>query len=475
MTPCKPHQFSLRDQIDFARLSGDFNPIHVDPVAARRLLFGEPVVHGVNIVLWSLEQLLDRDSQHHRLESIQAVFLKPLRLHTRCHLEVRDHRAGPLKLTVRTETDVIARITLQWTTIPHPLEIPWSGSGNRRQTPAEPDQYHLSGEIFPHHDSLLIGKLFPNIARKLPSSQVASLLGTSYIIGMEAPGLHSLFTEMSLAFEEGPSPDRISYQTRSFDKRFSLLELTLAGTGVRGTLHALVRPAAFQQPGMATIMSRVDPDAFVGQRALVVGGSRGLGEVTAKLLASGGASVFLTYRDGQEEGERVAADITGHAREAVAGHFDCCAIDGPSAKAIRDWEPTHLYFFASPFIRTGRDDSFSAELFARFSAFYVIGLSDTVSAFAASLKALFYPSSIFVSDMPPHLREYATAKAAAEFLCGQMARRAARALAVATPRLPKMDTDQTVGPTEAIGTDTAGILLQALRDFAALPLPEPGR
>ena len=47
--------FTLDDQLAFAALAGDFNPLHVDPLAARRLIFGEVVVHGVHAVLWALD------------------------------------------------------------------------------------------------------------------------------------------------------------------------------------------------------------------------------------------------------------------------------------------------------------------------------------------------------------------------------------------------------------------------------------
>jgi len=53
--PSLNRAFSLEDQLAFAALSGDFNPIHVDPLLARRLLFGAPVVHGVHLLLWGLE------------------------------------------------------------------------------------------------------------------------------------------------------------------------------------------------------------------------------------------------------------------------------------------------------------------------------------------------------------------------------------------------------------------------------------
>lgn len=48
--------FDAADQSCSAALSGDRNPLHVDALAARRLLTGRPVVHGVHTLL----RLLDR-------------------------------------------------------------------------------------------------------------------------------------------------------------------------------------------------------------------------------------------------------------------------------------------------------------------------------------------------------------------------------------------------------------------------------
>ena len=41
----------------FVALSGDRNPIHVDPIAARRLPFGRRAVHGMHLLLGALEAL----------------------------------------------------------------------------------------------------------------------------------------------------------------------------------------------------------------------------------------------------------------------------------------------------------------------------------------------------------------------------------------------------------------------------------
>jgi hypothetical protein len=39
-------RFGLADQMTFASFSSDFDPIYIDPVASRRLIYGQPVVPG---------------------------------------------------------------------------------------------------------------------------------------------------------------------------------------------------------------------------------------------------------------------------------------------------------------------------------------------------------------------------------------------------------------------------------------------
>ena len=48
------HKYSRTDQLNFSKLSKDFNPIHCDNVESRKLLFGKEIVHGVNLLLTSL-------------------------------------------------------------------------------------------------------------------------------------------------------------------------------------------------------------------------------------------------------------------------------------------------------------------------------------------------------------------------------------------------------------------------------------
>lgn len=59
-----------------------------------------------------------------------------------------------------------------------------------------------------------------------------------------------------------------------------------------------------------------------GKRALVTGGSRGIGAAIALALAENGADVALTYRSSAAEAEAVAKAIEGKGRRAIAIQAD---------------------------------------------------------------------------------------------------------------------------------------------------------
>jgi 3-oxoacyl-[acyl-carrier protein] reductase len=59
-----------------------------------------------------------------------------------------------------------------------------------------------------------------------------------------------------------------------------------------------------------------------GKRALVTGGSRGIGAATARLLARAGASVVIGYRSRRDDAERVVSELRGAGATAHAHAAD---------------------------------------------------------------------------------------------------------------------------------------------------------
>ena len=68
-----------------------------------------------------------------------------------------------------------------------------------------------------------------------------------------------------------------------------------------------------------------------GKRALVTGGSRGIGAAIARQLAADGADVAITYEKSAERAEALAAELRALGRKAVAIQAD--AASGDPAKA----------------------------------------------------------------------------------------------------------------------------------------------
>src|SRR3989338_692035 len=103
----KSRKFTFNDQTVFARLSGDYNPLHVDPTIARRLIYGQPVVHGIHALLWSLDVCLEGQTNPIELSTLKVSFLSPIFLDQEvyCHFTFKDNskfeitlEAGGIKL-----------------------------------------------------------------------------------------------------------------------------------------------------------------------------------------------------------------------------------------------------------------------------------------------------------------------------------------------------------------------------------------
>jgi acyl dehydratase len=66
--------FTEADQQRFAGVSGDRNPMHMDALSARRTPAGEPVVHGIHLLLWALDALARADPGLPPMRRMKAQF-----------------------------------------------------------------------------------------------------------------------------------------------------------------------------------------------------------------------------------------------------------------------------------------------------------------------------------------------------------------------------------------------------------------
>lgn len=454
--------FTLDDQIAFAGLSGDNNPLHVDPVLARRYLFGKPIVHGVHALLWALDQWVVGHAEPFRLTYLQVAFLNQIGLHEEVCCAVVSEQGDRVRLDIFKGKELSVRIVFVW--VP---DDPGHAHWVSQELPEQSPPVALSNGELPSCCGILDLSLNPSAARRLVPSlmrhlcpaQAAVLLGMTRLVGVKCPGLHSIFSELKLTASDTGDLNNITYAVSEFDERYGLVMLAVSAPGLVGTIRAFVRPPPQSQSAFLDLKDGVGDTAFAGQRALVVGGSRGLGEVAAKLLAAGGAQVRLTYRLGKTDAQRVVDEIL-----AGGGRASLCELDilQPRLDQIDPDPPTHLYYFASPLISGSDEGRFSGPLFHAFCDYYVTGFAHLVEVLQRrGLRHVFYPSTVFIDEQAEGFLEYTMAKFAGERLCQSFGTKYPE-MHFTLPRLPKMATDQTSSMLPGHNPDPSPIMLAAL-------------
>lgn len=120
------HTFTQADFDLFARLSGDDNPIHVDPAFVAQMRFGKPVAHGMllyGIICGLLSQHFPGAVQMEQRMIYPAPTFAGEEIHVRAELIAANRELGQATMsTVITGQD--GRVTCDGQTV---LQFPFAG------------------------------------------------------------------------------------------------------------------------------------------------------------------------------------------------------------------------------------------------------------------------------------------------------------------------------------------------------------
>ncbi|MFA4994185.1 MAG: SDR family NAD(P)-dependent oxidoreductase [Bdellovibrionales bacterium] len=453
----------------FAQASGDWNPVHMDPLAARRTQTGGQVLHGMNGALLCLDFFAKHDPHARLCSKINISFSNPVYVGETISFEIDRREGDKIHLATRVNGTTVTTIKLAFDPSADFPALPLAEKAQNhipRQKPVDQSFAQLEQTVGIDNGYPLCraaSALFPDASRWLGSARVAALAALSPVVGMKCPGLHSLFLGADIGLTPVAPEAKLTYTLRSADNRFRRLGIRVAGGGIDGTVAALVRMPPQDQQSLTEMSKQIAPDFFAGQNALIIGGSRGLGECTAKAIAAGGGTVTLSYAVGSAEAQALVKEI-----KAFGGQADMLPYD-----ALKDAEeqlerltttPSHVYYFATKPIRSRDATQFDKGLFQDYCRFYVEGFYNLCRALSKKKipMKIFYPSTVYIGERPCGMAEYVMAKAAGEILCVDI-KRFFRELDVTCERLPRVKTDQTATTMPDESSGAFEVMLPILR------------
>jgi NADP-dependent 3-hydroxy acid dehydrogenase YdfG len=464
--------FDWQGQELFARVSSDFNPIHLDAVAARRTYSGAPIVHGIHSLLWTLDCAASSGLAVAGVNSLKAQFLQPIYVGDEAVVEISQPAPALLRARVLVGSEEVLAVSLGLNDARAFAAV--RTGGDCIVPPAHPanlalaDMAGLKGCLQFGPAIAELDAMFPRASAAFGGLRIAALASTSCLVGMVVPGLNSMYSGLEASFcADSAAPAKaLLFSVESIVARFRLVRIAVAAQGLRGSLETVSRMPPVRQIGIEQLRSVVSADEFRDCVALIVGGSRGLGELTAKLIAAGGGRVVLTYASGKLEADALARELADLGASCACLPYD---VRRPAAEQLRMLEaaPTHLYYFATPSIFRRKAGLFDEQRFAEFNDFYIRGFFDLVQTCSrASSRGLrvFYPSSTALDERPATMTEYTMSKAAAEVLCADLTKFAS-GTHVIVRRLPRLPTDQTNSVVPAKTLDAVEVLLPIVREM----------
>ncbi|UIN32923.1 SDR family NAD(P)-dependent oxidoreductase [Methylobacterium oryzae] len=455
-------------QAAFARATGDVNPMHMDARMARRTLAGERAVHGVHAALWALDACADAHPLD-RLATLQMRFERFVLVGDRTVLTVHEADARQLRLSVAV--DGVRSLTIQATFAAEraparPVEAAPTA------IPAEPvarDPSALTGlaGAFALPDPAAIAALAPRLARALGPGRVAALGGLSTLVGMFVPGLHSILSKIDVTVTEGGTGSSLGYAVKRFQPMLQSVTLDAVGPGLVARVEGFVRPRPVEQESLRDLAALVEPGAFAAVSALIVGGSRGLGAATAKLIAAGGGAVCITYASGADEAESIAREIRDAGGRCQVLRYDAAEPAAPQLAALA-MRPSQLYHFATPRIFRQKRAPFEPACLDEMmrvynTAFYELS---QLCLERGDAVAAFYPSTSAIDEAPRDTLEYVMAKIAGETLAATLARTLPN-LRTVIERLPRVKTDQTATIFPVPAAAPSALMLPIIRRMSA--------
>lgn len=439
--------FDLDDQNWFAEISGDFNPIHINKIESRKLHSGGILVHGIHTVTWALDCFFRQEPQN-KLSALKTKFFKPIYLNQELSIvfENVDNEKDIIKIY---DKELLVTIILESSDLSFGDKI--VDSKYHFDLPKEFKYNDNNNEISISLSKKMILNKYPYICNAVGLEIVSNIIGLSRLVGMECPGLNSLFVGLDINFQHKNivKNNKIFWSIDNYYGNQAPINISVKSSIMEGMIQAFIRPSPIIQLPFKEISKFTKNTIDLNNTfSIIIGGSRGLGEVTSKIIASYGGNVIITYNKGKNEAIKICNEINTNLSIdiAVPLHLD---IENP--KNLFDYinknkiKIDSIYYFATPKIKGVKSIELDKNLLDLYNSFYSIYFSRLLrllnKSFFNKEINIFYPSTIFIDQQKEDLKEYILAKKNAEAYIDSVKHKL-KNLNIVVDRLDILNTDQ---------------------------------
>ena len=364
--------FSIKEfeGVNFAKLSGDNNIIHIDKIAGYNSIFGHNIVHGVLVIL----KFLDKIKFKKNCSYIKILFAKGFRYNSKIKIRKRKIKKSKILYELIQQNNINANIEISFSQKKHIIK-------NLKKTTFE--------------KKYLIPK---KIRRKFSSSYVPAELKialcylTKYV-GTVYPGKNSFISEINIFNNNVNTINGIIIDLKSslLAKGFPLIDNRLIYKNYKIEFKTLIRPELNIQLNKPNKKILKETN-LIKENILIIGGSSGIGNDLLKLfLNNKKIKIISTYYK-----NKIYENKKNLIVKKLNIETDLIAI----YKIIKKFEPIIIYYFPTPKIFFNSiNDKNLIELYKK----YFIHIPIKIIKYANNFQSkFFYPSTTYNNTLSPY-------------------------------------------------------------------------
>ena len=461
----KKYKFTNKLQKKFLLFSEDYNPIHVNRNYSKVFFEDKKVVYGALIIIKSLSLL--SKSEIDSIKTVKVNFIKPIFVDQDILIEIRKNKYE-YQILIFEKKDVKVHIIFNFNK-KNNFQINGSSiSLSLKNLNLKNVNSNLKKKYIIETENINLKSKSLN-EFKLKDDLLNELGFLSYFIGSVYPGHGAIISNIELNMSDlkvNNLKKKYQIQLKYFNKKInSSIILIKRKNSFKITTFFL--PKKKKDHEFKYLKKKIKNKEFKNSKSLIIGGSRGLGLATSKILIFGGADVYITYRKNFVKLKKELSSFSNFSKKIKFIKYDIN--NAASYKRLNKLNINNIFYFATPKIFIEKKDIFEKSNFENFNNYYIYKFFEICRLFEKNKKKIkvFFPSTNALNKSNfLNLNEYSMSKSAAEILIKNL-NKFYDFVKISILRLPRIDTDQTANIMKIKSLNPTKKMIPLIKKFLA--------